>query len=457
MLYKQIYLVFSCVQYKQGGTIMLLCGMYEMDITPTLGASIPGQMLDKKSTGILDNLYAKSLIIDNGSTVFAILSIDICAIMASQVCEIRKGIRQKTGISVRNILVAATHTHTGGPCELWARLYKPDDEYLRFVVQKVVDCAVLAFHGRRLALIGFGLGSEQRLSFHRRYRMKDGSIRTNPGVGNKDIVEPDGPIDPDVAVMRIDDASGSPMGVLTNFSCHLDCVGGTQISGDYPGELSKIIKEKLGRSVVSLFLTGACGNINHINFLSEDPIRQQHWKWMGALLAEDVLRVREHIQTTRDFSIQIETTSIHETRREPTEAELSFMENTLAKSKAELSEVDWWKAMQIFLISTDRCWSSPLEIELQAVRFGDMSVIAIPNELFVEYSMEIKQRSPFKNNMVSTLTNGLHGYVPTPSAFKAGGYESTLAYSSCLHADTGGKIVNAVCILLDKLSKNESA
>lgn len=435
---------------------MLLCGTYEMDITPPLGESVPGQMADKKATGILDNLYAKALVIDNGSTVFAILSLDMCALMNRHVCDIREAVHLKTGIGARNILVSTTHTHTGGPCELWARLFKPNEEYLEFVVKKAVDCAVLAFQGRRLARIGFGLGNERRLSFNRRYRMKDGSVRTNPGIGNRDILEPDGPIDPDVAVMRIDDASGSPVGVLTNFACHLDCVGGSQLSGDYPGELSRIIKKTLGSSVVSLFLTGACGNINHIDFLADKPIRQQHWKWMGALLAENVLQVREQIQTTADLSIRMETTCIHETRREPTEAELSFMEATLAKPKAELSEMDWWKAMQIFLISTDRCWNSPLEIELQAVRFGDMAIVAIPNELFVEYAMEIKEHSPFKGNMVSTLSNGLYGYVPTAAAFAAGGYESTLAYSSCLHADTGEKIVAAVCGMLDNLGKCES-
>ena len=430
---------------------MLLCGLYEIDITPPLGLSIPGQLHDKKSTGILDNLYAKSLVIDNGVIVAAILSLDICAITHTQVSEIRKRIHQLSGIEEKNILVAATHTHTGGPCELWPRLYKPDTDYLNLIIAKGADCVVMAYQNRKIARIGFGKGSEQRISFHRRYRMKNGTVRTNPGVGNSDIVEPDGPIDSDVTVMRIDDTGGSPMGVITNFACHLDCVGGTQLSGDYPGELSGSIKHELGNSVVSLFLTGGCGNINHINFLAQSPIKRHHWKRMGALLAEDVLQIRSQIVTADEIVLETQTDNIQMLRRMPSESERTFMQKTLALPKDDLSETDWWSAMQIFLISAEKTWDAPVEIELQVMRFGELAVVAIPFELFVEYSLAIKQHSWFPYNIVSTLTNGLFGYVPTPSALAAGGYEATLAYTSCLQADAGEKTVDSVCNLLDQL------
>src|SRR5205814_1889634 len=88
----------------------------------------------------------------------------------------------------------------------------------------------------------------------------DGSVRFNPGRQNPDVVRVAGPIDPNVAVLLLADAaSGKPFASLTNFAMHLDTIGGTEYSADYPFYVERKLREKLGGEFVSIFGTGTCG------------------------------------------------------------------------------------------------------------------------------------------------------------------------------------------------------
>src|SRR5690606_5821101 len=103
-------------------------------------------------------------------------------------------------------------------------------EYLDFLVNKAADAAVLAYAQRREARIGAGSGTVEGIAFQRRYWMKDGTLRTNPGIGNPDVDRPAGPTDPELTVVRIDAADGTPLGIVANYACHTDTVGGTEFS-----------------------------------------------------------------------------------------------------------------------------------------------------------------------------------------------------------------------------------
>src|SRR5690554_5997301 len=128
--------------------------------------------------------------------------------------------------------------------------------------------------------IGTGRGYVDNIAFNRRYFMKDGSVKTNPGVLNPNIDKPAGPIDPDVLVMKIEDMDGNILGAVVNFACHLDVVGGNEYCADYAGELSKTLKSFYGKDFITLFLTGLSGNINHINPNETIFRRNNHYKKM---------------------------------------------------------------------------------------------------------------------------------------------------------------------------------
>lgn len=174
----------------------------------------------------------------------------------------RKVASEATGVLAENIFISATHTHTAPDISL-----STDDvlvkEYTKFVERRIADAAKFALDDLKEAKMGFGQGSAKNVAFVRRYLMKDGSIKTNPGVNNPDIVRPVGEIDDSVNVMRFD-RDGADTIVFVNFANHPDVVGGSKISADWPGMLRKDV-EKILDGTKCIFFNGAQGDINHVN------------------------------------------------------------------------------------------------------------------------------------------------------------------------------------------------
>ena len=112
------------------------------------------------------------------------------------------------------------------------------------------------------ASLAIGCSEAKRISFLRRYRMKDGSIRTNPGIGNPDIAEPIGFLDETVRVIRIRREGRDDIAVL-NFVTHPDVVGGEMLSGDWPAFARRIF-ERAEPGVRCIFFNGAQGDVNHV-------------------------------------------------------------------------------------------------------------------------------------------------------------------------------------------------
>jgi hypothetical protein len=194
---------------------MLQCGVSELDITPSLGSTMPGYFNDRKSTGVIDRLYAKALVVDQDGSAVAFVVLDTILVPRRVVENVRARVGQLTAIPPERVMISATHTHTG-PAVATTTFLNADEAYLDWLAVKAADAVVLAYRSRKEARIGFGAGHEEDIAFHRRFFMKDGTVRKNPGIGNPDIDRPAGPIDPQVGVIRIDDAEGRPMGVVTN-------------------------------------------------------------------------------------------------------------------------------------------------------------------------------------------------------------------------------------------------
>jgi hypothetical protein len=110
-----------------------------------------------------------------------------------------------------------------------------------------------------------GRGHEDSIAFNRRYLMKDGSTGWNPGLLNPNIVKPAGTIDPEVPVVWFEATAKKPVAAYVNYAVHLDNVGGTQISSDLPYTLAKLLAEVKGPDLVTLYTTGTCGDVNHVN------------------------------------------------------------------------------------------------------------------------------------------------------------------------------------------------
>jgi len=394
---------------------MLKIGAAEINATPVLGREIPGYFNVRKATGVKSDLYTKAIVIDDGEKLAAIVAIDSLGGSFEMVKTARRLANEKTGIPEENILIQFTHAHTAAPVDLELYGTKADAEITYFTCSKAADAVLCAFNSRKEALIGSYRTDESTIAFNRRFYMRNGTVKMNPPFASPDIVKNEGPVDTAVEVIRIDDASdGSPIAVVTNFSCHLDCVGGTEYCGDYPSEMAKVIKRELGQGVVSLFLNGCCGDINHLDFKKPRSIGADHWRKMGRILAYDVLSAREKAETKEYGSFEAKHKYMRIDRREVTSDELNWAENKLKEEN--VTHMDKTYALDIIkLMGSVR---EPHNIPMQYITIGETGIFSVPGEVFTQIGLDIKAVSPHKHTMVTELGNGNIGYVASSLAHR---------------------------------------
>ncbi|WP_164821693.1 neutral/alkaline non-lysosomal ceramidase N-terminal domain-containing protein [Paenibacillus koleovorans] len=427
---------------------MLRCGMAEVDITPPLGSSIPGYFKDRRSSGVRDPLYAKALVVETEERTVAFIVTDTIDLARRDVERIRERVQQLTDIPDSHIMVSATHTHTGPPVKEGFNS-QIDESYMEWFAKKAADAAVLAHKGRVEARIGFGRGHEADIAFNRRYFMKDGTFRTNPGVNNPLTDRAAGPIDPELLVVRIDAADGSPIGVLTNYACHTDAVGGSEYSADFPGVMSALIKKALGDKTIHMFMMGTSGNINHIDISGKFKGPNHHIR-IGTVLAAETLKVREKIvDASGELELDVNRTFFGAPHRSPTEQEVRQADEALG-NEAAAGDVELAFARQIRKLQAEG--PGMTEIEIQSIRLGGLAIVGVPAELFVEFGLGIKANSPFPFTLVNELCNGsTRGYICTQEAYGQGGYEPRTSNNSKMAIDTGDRIVEHVVELLHSL------
>ena len=260
---------------------------------------------------------------------------------------------------------------------------------------------------------------------------------------------------------------GKLIGVVTNFACHLDTVGGNRYCADYPGELTRVLKSVYGQNVVSIFLTGACGNINHCNFLGRTSeyytkANPPHYIRMGRILAGDVIRALADIETKEIEEIRVETERFPAYIRQPSEEDIAKAKALLEKEpyevcvSTEAGVTGNHKNIQARFYAHSMLQVAAIEnknvtMPVQTVRLGDFAIVGVPCELFVEFGLDIKKRSPFDLTLVSTLTNEQFGYISVRDAFDQGGYETQISGDTMMGPETGYDMADTAARLLGKM------
>ena len=422
---------------------MIKSGAAVLDITPPLGTLMPGLFHERRAEVIHDPLHVRSFVLESDTTGVAVVVCDLIGVSRTHLDQSKEKIKDAIGLEPSQVLICCTHTHTG------AQTGK--DAYTEFVVERISDSVRLAWEGRQPAEVGWGRGTEERVVFNRRYRMKDGSARTNPGVGNPEVAEPLGPIDPEVGVLCLRQPNGGTIGLLGNYTLHYVGGGDHQqaISADYFGLFGEFIQRMRGESFVAALSNGACGDINNIDVLGgarPKNDRYQHTERVAALIAAHAFWAWNEMTFSGDVPLGAEMEEVMLKRREPLSDEEMARIRELEQQKKNLTMAERllvWRASQQ---TTDLPEQVPTWV--QALRIGDLALVGVPGELFVGLGLEIKQRSPFSQTMVLELANDSLGYIPTRQAFEEGGYEAT----SCrFRPGVGEQIVDKAVALLSRL------
>jgi len=418
-------------------TAELRAGVAVIDITPPIGYRMSGYFYERLSTAVMNPLHAKAIVLRQQDQSAAVVFCDLIGLSREVTSRARKEASEKTGIPPENILIAATHSHTGplyfgalrkhfhdvavakygsDPCE------KVD--YANVLAGKIAQVIAQADAGTEPVRLQAAVARQQGLSFNRRFHMKDGTVRFNPGVLNPDIVRAAGPIDPGVGMVFFRGIDGdNAIAAMLNFALHLDTTGGTEYAADYPYYVEQSLRQSFGEDFVLLFGTGTCGDINHIDVTKKDRLKTDY---IGRTLAETV---RAKVADPR---FRGDTAPMLAVRREIVNAPLQHYspekiawarENIKKVGTSELSFLEQVEAYKILAIEMRGGQTIPLEVQVFRLS-PEVAVVGLPGEVFVDLGLAIKHASPFPVTLVIELCQDAPGYIPTKKAFAEGSYET---------------------------------
>ncbi|MGV3753833.1 MAG: hypothetical protein ACO1QS_00455 [Verrucomicrobiota bacterium] len=440
-------------------------GAATSNITPHLGISINGNMQDGKATHIHDELHARCLALDDGTTKLVLVVCDSCMIPREVFDAAKKMVHEATGLPLANMMMSATHTHSA-PTSGSVFQSNADPEYQVFLARRIADGIRRALNNLEPARIGWGAGSEPNQVFNRRWFVKNEALYKNPFGGidkvkmnppraSKDLIEPSGPIDPTVSVISLVSTNGRPIALYANYSLHyVGGVGGGQISADYYGAFCDRVKQILtadnpAPNFVALLSNGTSGNINNVNFREPAPKRAAYEQIniVADAVAAAALSATKQMQYQDWVPLSVKQTELSLGVRRPTADEVNRAKEIMSRARS-MPRMDTME--EIYARETVQMADYPAEVKsiLQAMHIGDLGITAIPCEVFVEIGLELREKSPKKQTFTVSLANGYNGYLPTVKHHELGGYETWRAKSSYLEIQAAPKITDTLLQLL---------
>ena len=444
----------------------LKAGSATANITPPLGTAIPGGFRPRYAENVDDDLFAKALVIDNGLTRIAIVTCDLIAIPEKTANAAKARIAERCGIPAAQVMVNATHTHTAVAI---ANLLGVDEDtdYTEWVTLKIADAVELAVWRLKPARVGFASVDEGRITFNRRWHMKDGTVRMNPGIEHPDLVEPTGPIDPEVAMMYVEADDGTPISAVANFSLHyIGTDNGNALSADYFGHFDRLMQRYLGDTCISLLWNAASGQINNTDYSGQTKWtargHQQAMK-MANVLAGHFITEMQLMEMHGMLDLRTDLTTLTFQRKQITAEDLKVAEQVLSVPQGtydayETGPFSWvvgqpipTALVDVYALECQRLAKLPEQMTapIQVLRLGEAAIVALPGEVFVETGLNIKAASNASPLFLVSLANGYIGYICTDEALtQEGGYETWVAMSSLPAVGTAPKMEALVDSLL---------
>jgi len=429
---------------------MLIAGSAKVKITPPIGIPLDGySSRTEPSKGIHDDLHARALILSNGKEYIALASLEILYSRYDITQRVRKILNEELAIPEDNILVAAIHTHSGPSILGFHSVNKRYfvKEYLSLLPGLISSAFIKAFNSLQEVRLCYGKGKVNGWTINRRKPLK-------------------GHLDNEVIAIKLENKKGKTVSSIVNFTCHAVVLGPNNllISADYPGYVSITIERIEGG--VCLFFNGACGDINP---LTPGTIIERVYDRsvgtfsdvikMGRSIAGEALKIMnsaqpEEVSTLKalrqEVKLKLRIPSI------PSDNELDEMrerynallnqgkEIEAKKLKREIMKVELVKN----LLSLHP--GGELRTEVQVIRIGNIVLVALPGEPFVDIGLRIKSQSKAELTMIVGYANDVIGYVPTCKAYEEGGYE--VSFPVCIiEKGSDETLVNAALNLIENI------
>jgi len=410
----------------------LRAGAAAVRITPERPMPMAGYYSTRLSTNRHDDLHAKAIVLDADGTRAALVVCDLISLPRKVVVEAREIISRTTKVPGANVMISATHSHTGPVLDSGSTRKAIDGggtdvvrEYTAQLPAKIAEAVRLAETALQPARLSVAHEHEDHLAHNRRFHMRDGTVGWNAGKLNTNIVRAAGPVDPDVAVLLFESPRALSIATYVNYAMHPDTVGGLEFSSDYAFQLSRLLGEYKGTNMVTVFANGTCGNLNHVDVLWREP-QKGHTEAMrlGTILAANVFKAYTRLQTIAPGPLRVRSEvvklALPELKPGEVEAARAVVEKIGSKTPPKfLEQVNAFKVLDV--AARD---GRPHEVEVQVIALGDEAAwVSLPGEIFVELGLAIKKDSPFRHTVIAELANGAIGYIPDAKAYDEGNYE----------------------------------
>ncbi len=432
-------------------------GFARIDITPPLGSRLVGYFHKRHADGILDPLLATAVAVSDGDTTAVMISVDVIGMDQETCDEVSVAIEEKYGISRECVFIACTHTHLG-PAS--ARSYSEDgfEEIIAVLSKKLIGVAGMAIDDLKPAeMFVNSAETPVDISFIRRYKMKDGSTKTNPGFLNPEIDHPLGEPDKRVALVLFKRENAPEIAVI-NFQVHPDVIGGEKMSADYPGFVRRTYEAAVPNSLC-MYINGAQGDTNHINVKTPENMLRGGYEFschMGRTIAGVAMAIRamaEKCEATPVLGFQ-KNIEVPFNKGTAEELEKAIV---VKKLHDEGRDDEIWPEENMYrttLIAEAgrivRLADGPdmKELHVTGLSIGDFAIVGFPGEPFTEIGRSVKNASKFKMTFAACCANGYEGYYPVESAYAEGGYEAKTAKYK---AGTAENLIAAGTDVLDTL------
>lgn len=419
---------------NQGERAELQCGAATADITPRDSQFLFGYPFVRRySTGVHDPLLSSALYLSDGQTKTIFVANDIIYVGKASAARIRERVSALTSVPRSNIMITATHTHSGPNTVAQVSteddpvIPPPDDAYVEYMEERIVSAAAEAVRRARPAEVGLCT-----------------AIASGVGTNRRD---PSGPADPEVPVLMVRSLPDrTNLACMVVYSMHPTVLheDSTLISADFPGTTRQYLqREVLGLGCPVLYHTGPAGNQSPRYSVAGNtfPEAERLGRILGESIAKAISRIRyvssvnltccqEFVQLLpRSFPSVVQA----QTALASAKARLERLRADGApRQQVRTAEVDWFGATETLTLARvgadrlQRIIESSLPTEIQMIRIGPWTFVAWQGEIFVEYALAVKAQA--KHTYLISLGNGeLQGYITTEEAAAEGAYEATNA------------------------------
>ena len=438
----------------------LRAGTAQVDVTPQqFPVLVCGGFLSRSASQVHDPLFARCLVLDDGTQRLAIMVVDTISIPFSMQEAVKAAAAKTTGIPTDRMLICATHTHSGG--SLTSALgTKADPAYTELMPGKLVECLERAAGNLRPARVGWASADHPEGKYCRVFIRRPDSLDVDPlgrrnvrammhpGYQNPQFIGPCGPTDPEVSVLAVQDSDGRPIALLANYSMHY--FGAPPISADYFGDFARIVSERLAAddgAFIAMMSHGTSGDQQWQDYAN--PAKSISRVQYATQVADAALRAYERIEFHDTVPLAMAERRLTIKLEQPDDEAQAWADKMMAamqdRDPQNRSEV---YAREIVLLRE----MHEAERKLQVIRIGDLGIAAWPAEVYAISGLKLKLQCPLDRMFNIELANGSIGYVPPPELRPLGGYNVWPARHTATQNDIEPIMVDALLEMFEQVT-----